>query len=105
VNAEIDYYAHTEMGGLDWQRNGKGVREKGYTTELLGNEAVHWLGARDRSRPFFLYLAFNAIHFPQSAPEEFVRKHAHIADPKRRMMAAVLDAMDNQVGACWVCSI
>src|SRR5262249_12675245 len=68
MNAEIDYFEHTEQGGLDWQRNGIGVREKGYSTELLGAEAVSWVKARDRSRPFFLYLPFNAVHAPVQAP-------------------------------------
>jgi arylsulfatase A-like enzyme len=98
MNAEIDYFEHTKLGGLDWQRNGKGVREPGYATELLGNEAVRWIEGRDASRPFFLYLPFNAIHSPMQAPERALERVARITDPKRRMMAAMLHVLDEQVG-------
>ena len=98
VNAEIDYFEHTEMGGLDWQRNGRGVREKGYSTELMGNEAIRWLGRRDRNKPFFLYLPFNAVHGPMQAPAEAIAKFAGIENPKRRIYAAMTDLMDAQIG-------
>jgi len=98
LNAEIDYYTHTEYGGLDWQRNGAGVREEGYTTDLLANEAVRWLGNRDRGRPFFLYLAFNAVHAPLQAPAQLVEKYAGIPNKSRRLYAAMLDSMDSAIG-------
>lgn len=97
LNAEIDYYDHTEMGGLDWQRNGKGVREEGYSTQLLGNEAVDWLSRRHRSRPFFLYLPFNAVHAPMQAPKEALARFDHLP-ARRRTYAAMLHVMDEQVG-------
>ncbi|MBI4907502.1 MAG: arylsulfatase [Acidobacteria bacterium] len=98
LNAEIDYYEHTEMGGLDWQRNGRGLRESGYSTNLLGAEAVQWLTRRDRDRPFFLYLPFNAVHAPMQAPPEAIARFNHLPNLRRRTLAAMLDVMDKQVG-------
>ncbi len=98
VNAEIDYFEHTKLGGLDWQRNGTGIREPGYATELLGREAVRWLVDRDKARPFFLYLPFNAIHSPMQAPPEALARFRHVADPKRRALAAMLHVLDSQIG-------
>lgn len=98
VNAEIDYFTHTKLDGLDWQRNGKGVREEGYATDLLAAEAVRWLEARDRSRPFFLYLPFNAVHAPMQAPEPLLAKYISIGNRNRRAYAAMLDAMDTAIG-------
>ena len=37
---ELDYFTHDEHGVLDWFRDNKPAREKGYTTALLGNDAV-----------------------------------------------------------------
>ena len=37
---ELDYYTHSDAGVLDWFRNNKPVHEKGYTTQLLGTDAV-----------------------------------------------------------------
>ena len=64
LNDDIHYFTHLHMGGLDWQRNGKSVEEDGYSTTLLANEAAKWIRERDKTRPFFLYLPFNAVHTP-----------------------------------------
>jgi len=43
---------------------------KGYTTDVLTDQALAWLKTgRDDKRPFFLYLSFKAVHYPfQPAP-------------------------------------
>ncbi|MEN6605284.1 MAG: arylsulfatase [Bryobacteraceae bacterium] len=98
VNGAIDYYTHMREGGLDWHRNGASVREEGYSTDLIANEAVRWLGGRDKSKPFLLYVPFNAPHAPLEAPEALIDKYARIADKKRRVFAAMVDAMDSAAG-------
>ncbi|MBI4873153.1 MAG: sulfatase-like hydrolase/transferase [Acidobacteria bacterium] len=98
VNGAIDYFTHEREGGLDWSRNGKSVREEGYSTFLLGAEASRFIKQRDRNRPFFLYLPFNAPHAPLQAPPEYIDKYANIRDEKRRRYAAMTDAMDATVG-------
>jgi arylsulfatase A-like enzyme len=95
---EIDYFTHEASGVVDWQRDNVTVKEPGYSTTLLGNEAVKVIGTHDVSRPFFLYLAFNAPHTPYQAPEEYLRAYAKIADPTRRAYAACITAMDDQLG-------
>lgn len=98
VNGAIDYYTHLREGGIDWQRNGVSVREEGYTTELLAREAVRVITGRDRSRPLFIYLAFNAPHTPLQAPEDVIATYSHISDPKRRVYAAMVEVMDRAIG-------
>lgn len=98
LNGAIDYYTHMRDGGLDWQRNGVGLREKGYTTELLAAEAERWLRTRNRTKPFFLYLPFNAPHAPLQAPEAYLGRYASIADEKRRAYCAMVDCLDAAVG-------
>src|SRR5947208_3428742 len=61
---QFDYFTHTYCGGLDWHRDGHAVREEGYSTDLLGQDAVQFLQTQDPSQPFFLELAFNAPHTP-----------------------------------------
>ena len=70
LGGAVDYYTHMKprTQELDWWRNGKPVEEKGYSTDLLADEAIGLIQKRDKQRPFFLYLAFNAIHGPISAP-------------------------------------
>jgi arylsulfatase A-like enzyme len=98
VNGAIDYFTHERDGGLDWNRNGKSVREEGYSTHLIGAEAERFIKQRDRARPFFLYVPFNAPHAPLEAPPEYLSKYEKIADESRRTFAAMTDAMDAQVG-------
>jgi arylsulfatase A-like enzyme len=98
VNGAIDYFTHERDGGLDWNRNGKSVREEGYSTFLLGAEAARFIKGRDRGRPFFLYLPFNSPHAPLQAPAEYLDKYANIPDQKRRSFAAMVDAMDTTIG-------
>ena len=72
----LHYTTHVLGGRLDWQRNGKTVREEGYTTRLIADEAVRLIENRDPKRPVFLYVAFNAPHSPLVAPEETTAKYS-----------------------------
>lgn len=99
VLGEIDYFTHDAHGVTDWQRDNEPVREEGYVTTLLGDDAVRLIeGWRDEGRPFFLYLAFTAPHAPYQAPEEYVQRFAGIPDKTRRTYAAMIACMDDQVG-------
>jgi arylsulfatase A-like enzyme len=48
--------------------------------------------------PLFLYLAFTAPHTPLQAPKAWLDRYAHIKDDNRRAYAAMVSAMDHQVG-------
>ena len=50
------------------------VKESGYLTDRLGEEAVSFI-ERHRDGPFFLYLAFNAVHAPLQAPADEVARY------------------------------
>src|SRR5438094_7024408 len=95
---ELDYFTHEQHGVTDWYRDNKLVKEKGYTTTLLGNDAVTFINENNAATPFFLYLAFNAPHTPYQAPQEYLDQYKNIADPSRRAYAASITAMDDQVG-------
>ena len=83
---------------VDWQRNGQFLKENGYSTTLLGDEAVRIIDADDGSKPLFLYVAFLAPHAPYQAPASFVDRYKSIADEKRRTYAAMVTALDDRVG-------
>ena len=95
---EIDYFTHEQHGVLDWYRNNKPLKEKGYSTTLIGAEAVRLITSHDPSVPLFLYLTFNAPHAPYQAPQQSVDRYQEIADPTRRAYAAMITAMDEEVG-------
>jgi arylsulfatase A-like enzyme len=68
-----------------------------HLTEAFAEEAVRFIDA-NRSRPFFVYLPFNAVHSPMEATEAYLARFAHVADPLRRTHLAQLAAMDDAVG-------
>ena len=95
---EIDYFTHSAHGTRDWFRNNQPVKEQGYATQLLGKEAVKLIDGHDPTTPLFLYLAFTAPHAPYQAPKEYLDRYVHIADPARRAYAAMITAMDDEIG-------
>ena len=95
---EIDYFTHKQHGVLDWYRNNQPVNEEGYSTDLLGADAVKLIGEHDPATPLYLYLTFNAPHTPYQAPPAQQDKYKEIADPNRRAYAAMITAMDEQIG-------
>lgn len=94
---EIDYFTHEQHHVIDWYRNNKKVKEKGYSTTLLGNDAVRLIEQHEPATPLYLYLTFNSPHTPYQAPKEYLDRYAHIADPSRRAYAASITAMDDQI--------
>ena len=95
---EIDYFTHKVDGRVDWYRDNQVVEEKGYSTTLLGDDAVRLIEQHDPATPLFLYLAFNAVHTPYQAPQEYLDQYKHIQDPSRQAYAASATAMDDQIG-------
>lgn len=95
---ELDYFTHEEHGVLDWFRNNEPVREEGYTTTLFGKDAARLIERHDPATPLYLYLAFNAPHTPYQAPQEYIDRYPGIEDPTRRTYAAMVTALDDEVG-------
>ncbi|HEU0276032.1 MAG TPA: arylsulfatase, partial [Candidatus Udaeobacter sp.] len=95
---EVDYFTHEEHGVLDWFRNNRPVREKGYTTQLIGEDAVRYINAQDRNKPFYLYLTFNAPHTPYQAPQDYIDRYKNIDEPTRRTYAGMVACMDDEIG-------
>ena len=95
---ELDYFTHEEHGVLDWYRENEPVKEEGYTTQLLGNDAVKMIESHDTGTPLYLYLAFNAPHTPYQAPQEYLDRYASIEEPTRRTYAAMVSCLDDEIG-------
>lgn len=94
---EIDYFTHQQHGVVDWYRNNKVVVEEGYSTTLLGDDAVKLINGHDSKTPLFLYLSFNAAHTPYQSTPKYLDQYKHIEDPHRRAYAGSITAMDDQI--------
>ncbi|MBO0995078.1 sulfatase-like hydrolase/transferase [Bacillus sp. SD088] len=101
----IDYYSHIYYWGQpdnpihDLWENGKEIHKDGhYFTNLVTDHAVDFIRRNaGEEEPFFLYVAYNAPHYPMHAPEKYTERFAHLPWD-RRMMAAMLSAVDDGVG-------
>lgn len=94
----IGYWDHLHGGGLDWHRNEEALREEGYATHLIADEAIEKIQQRSTEHPFFLYLTFTAPHLPNEAPQETIESYSDIADVNRRTHAAMIDELDAAIG-------
>lgn len=86
---------------LDWQRNGIDVPgDTGQlSTDLLATEAISLIQGRDPNRPFFLYLAFHALHTPYDAPQSLKDKYAALGLTGQQLQyAAMAENMDANIG-------
>jgi arylsulfatase A-like enzyme len=73
------------------------VRDSGYLTDRLGEETAAFIRKQRTGRPFFAYLAFNAVHAPMQAPEEEIAKF-DTGDPVRNTRLAMGRRLDDAVG-------
>jgi arylsulfatase B len=73
------------------------VAEPAHLTDALTREAVAFID-RHKERPFFLLLAYNAVHSPMQAADRYLERFAEIEDIQRRIFAALLAQLDDGVG-------
>jgi arylsulfatase A-like enzyme len=70
----------------------------GYTTDLFTDEALAFTD-RHADRPWFLYLAYNAVHTPLEVLAKYGRRvPASVTDPERRGYLSLLVGLDDAVG-------
>ena len=106
----VDYYSHIFYWGMnrggpgndpthDLWENGSEVWHNGaYLTEVITERSVAYIRkAAQRDEPFYLYVAYNAPHYPMHATRKYVDRFPDLA-PDRRIMAAMLSAVDDGVG-------
>jgi arylsulfatase A-like enzyme len=91
-NDEPPYDAHNPL-----LRGRQVVEEHEYLTDAMTREAIAYID-RHRNEPFFLYLAYNAVHSPMQCSKAYLERFAHIEDIHRRVFAAMLANLDDGVG-------
>lgn len=102
-----DYFELRGVKKDDFQpiyRNKTRLKEgeyEGYLTTRLTEEAVDFID-REKDHPFFLYLAYNAVHAPSQAPREDIdrwRDKFPELTEQRAILMAMLEHLDDGVGA------
>ncbi|EEC06950.1 arylsulfatase B, putative, partial [Ixodes scapularis] len=108
-SAVEDYYNHTVLWdnqtGLDFWLNTQPLRNVSgiYSTQLYTERTKFLIENRDVSKPFFLYLPYQAVHCgnfddPLQAPQENIDKFPYIGEENRTIFAGMTDALDESIG-------
>jgi arylsulfatase A-like enzyme len=96
------YSTHQRHGQNYLRRNREVIESEGHATDLFTNWAIDYLREQKTSTaPFFLYLAYNAPHFPIEPPAEWlerVQARSPNLDPKRARNVAFVEHLDDRMG-------
>ncbi len=93
----IDYFTHMREGKLDWHKDDKPCNDQGYSTHLIAREACRLIQEKNPDKPLFLYLPFNAVHFPYMVPDNYLLPYSNLKG-NRRVLAGMDAAMDEAIG-------
>jgi arylsulfatase A-like enzyme len=95
-----DMYSHKYHSGADdlWEGNDP-VQKSGYLTDLIAERSARFI-ENNADNPFFLYVPFNAVHWPFQAPgnPEDVRSLPNWRDGLRADYVRMTESMDAAVG-------
>lgn len=100
----MDSYTDHRRHGQNYMRlNGEAIDPQGHATELFTDWAIDYLRnrAQQPEKPFFLYLAYNAPHFPIEPPAEWlakVQQRSPALDEKRAKNVAFVEHLDANIG-------
>jgi len=97
------YIDHLRHGQNYMRRNQDVIDPKGHATELFSDWACDFLRERagHKDKPFFLYLAYNAPHFPIEPPSDWlerVRRRNPKLNEARAKNVAFVEHLDDQIG-------
>lgn len=98
----VDNFTHRELSPLPVLfRNEKPVTAEGYMTELITDETIAFI-TRERTRPFFAYVAYGAPHFPFQGPDDAAKPPpktmAEAQAGTRKTYVAMIESLDHGVG-------
>jgi len=97
------YTTHLRHGNNYMRRNSETINPVGHATDLFSEWAADYLRerSRDSKQPFFLYLAYNAPHFPIEPPTEWlerVKQRMPQLEEKRARNVAFVEHLDDRIG-------
>jgi len=111
ISGNCDYYTYVYNGRNDLYRDTEPAKADGYSTFVFADAACDFI-RRNKERPFFCYVPFNAAHYPNpknkppghpamwQAPDEYFQRYGDSPETldERKRYRAVITALDAGVG-------
>jgi len=102
ISNSDEKYMNSELCGFDLRTNESVAANYSghYSTHLFTQKAIDVIqshSSKQDAKPFFLYLAYQAVHGPLEAPESYTKPYASIKDKNRRIYAGMTACMDEGV--------
>jgi len=69
-----------------------------HSSDVIALEASRMISAHDPSSPMFMYLSFQAPHWPVQNPAGTEERHLHISSKRRRKWCGLVSHLDDNVG-------
>ena len=97
------YFKHMDRIGIpDLFENETQIEREGYSTDLISDEAIRFLRELMPTKPTFLFLSYNAPHFPFQGPEDRDKpvqpKRKNWQQGDRSTYVAMVESMDKGIG-------
>lgn len=73
------------------------IDEKAYLTEKFAEEAEAFID-KNKTKPFLLYVPFNAPHTPFQVRKKYYDRFPNVKDENKRVYYAMISALDDAVG-------
>jgi len=97
-----DYWLHRRHQINYMRLNNKIIDPSGHATDLFSEWSIDFIkNHANKNKPFFLYLAYNAPHFPVQPPvdwlEKVKRRNPGLSE-KRAKLVAFIEHLDHNIG-------
>jgi len=80
------------------EHNGQPIETKGYITDVLTDAAIQFI-EKNKDRPFFCYVPYNAPHSPFQVPDRYFDKYKKRGlDDKTACVHGMVENLDDNIG-------
>lgn len=78
----VDPVFKTAENWIDDDKGNNGIKEEGFSTDLVTDKTIEWIKNRDESKPFMMFCHFKATHEPWDFPERMKHLYDDVVFPE-----------------------
>ncbi|MDR2917085.1 MAG: sulfatase [Tannerella sp.] len=82
----VDPVFKTAANWIDDDKGNNGIKETGFSTDLVTDKTIRWIENRDRNKPFMMFCHFKATHEPWDFPERLKHLYDDVTFPEPENM-------------------